>query len=154
MYLRSKRKSAPEDYYSAEVDVYYLASDPSSGCGGELFNYAGAFASPNYGKNERSYRECRWDIIVPQNFNVSLRFSHFDLGTSATCETNYVELIEVTRDGDETPVRRYCGDTIPDVYRGMRNVLSVRFKKTVNFAGVGFMAQFMSSVHGELLFIK
>lgn len=147
LFLRSNLNTDPDVYQA--IDLYYLASDKGPGCGGELFNYAGIFTNPNYGKNERSYQECRWDIAVPQSYNVSLRFSEFDFGTNATCETNYVELIEVTRSGDESVVRKYCGDMTPDVYRGMRNVLSVRFKKTVNFAGVGFMAQFVATIHGK-----
>lgn len=107
------------------------------------------FSSPNYGKTERSYQDCRWDIAVPQNYNVSLRFSEFDLGTNRTCDTNYVEIIEVSSNGDENVARKYCGDMMPGVYRGMRNVLSLRFKKTLNFAGLGFVVQFVASVHGK-----
>lgn len=146
LYLKSRRKN---EYSYSQAELYYSASSIDEGsCGGELFNFYGIFSNPNYKQNQRLNQECRWNIIVPQHFNVSIRFEEFDMGTMNTCETNFVEIIEVTRDGDETPVQKYCGSDVPKIYQGMRNVLAVRFKKTVNFAGIGFLANFFASQDG------
>lgn len=122
----------------------YLASDKGPGCGGQIYNYGGIFSSPFYPQNDRNNSDCRWDISVPQNTRVALRFTTFDLGSKRTCDTNFVQIIERNSDTDEENVERtYCGEDTPATYRGNRNILSVRFKKTVNFSGTGFMASFM-----------
>lgn len=150
VYLVSKRKVDPNGYSAGNVDLFYLASSQGPGCGGDIFNYGGMFSSPSYPNNERSLADCRWNITVPQHFRVAIKFRVFDLGSNSTCETNFVEIIEVNREGEDRIVRTYCGEEKPDVYSSKRNVLSVRFKKTVNFAGTGFLSEFFG-VHQGLL---
>lgn len=47
---------------------------PGSGCGGEIFNFAGSFASPGYPKNDRNQTDCQWDVSVPTNLKIALQF--------------------------------------------------------------------------------
>lgn len=56
-------------------DILYLASDKGTGCGGQIFNYAGQFSSPMYPSNDRNASDCRWDISVPQNLVISMTFN-------------------------------------------------------------------------------
>lgn len=151
VYVVSRKKVDPSGYSAGSVDMYYLASKQGVGCGGDLFNYGGIFSSPNYPNNDRSFADCRWNISVPQNFRVALKFKVFDLGSNSTCETNFVEIIEVSREGEDRVVRTYCGEEKPDVYSAERSVLSVRFKKTVNFAGTGFIAEFFGIDLGSFM---
>lgn len=44
------------------------------GCGGELFNYAGSFASPGYPNNDRNQTDCNWIVTVPNKLRVALQF--------------------------------------------------------------------------------
>lgn len=64
------------------------------------------------------------------------------------CTDNYLQIIETDYEGRETIPRQYCGEDVPSAYKGQRNVLSIRFKKTSNFAGTGWTLQFMA-VHPE-----
>lgn len=67
------------------------------------------------------------------------------MGTSAHyCSDNYVQIIETDYEGKETIARKYCGEDVPSSYKSQRNVLSIQFKKTSNFAGTGWNLQFMA----------
>lgn len=152
VFIRSRR--VPEAYTSHinNADISYLASERIPGCGGNLNTFGGQFASPYYGINFRQNMECRWDITVPQGERVALQFDNFDFGTNNTCETNYVQLIEVGLESyDDRVVRTYCGDQKPSIYVGERNVLVVIANMTVNFAGIGFTAAYTGVPEGKFL---
>lgn len=149
--LYFKSKKAPSLY--AYSEFYYIATNTQDGgCGGELEDFYGIFSNPNYKQNLRINQECRWTLRVPIQFNVSLYFHEFDMGTLVTCDTNFVELIEVNEGVIERVVKRYCGQTKPKSYVAMRNILVVRFKKNVHFAGTGFLAGFSSTQDGWFFF--
>lgn len=130
-------------------DFSYVATDKGRGCGGQLFNYGGQFTSPLYPENARNDSDCRWDVSVPNNLKVALRFSVFDLGSKITCADNYVQIIEIDSQGREEVMRQYCGGDSPAVYRGSKNSLTVKFKKNVNFGGTGFIANYVAVHDGE-----
>lgn len=66
------------------------------------------------------------------------------MGTSIHCADNYLQIIESDYEGKETIARQYCGEDVPSMYKSNRNVLTIRFKKTTNFAGTGWNLQFMA----------
>ncbi|XP_059613843.1 cubilin homolog [Phlebotomus argentipes] len=130
--------------YGGSYDLTFLATDAGRGCGGVLYNYGGTFSSPLYPLNERNNTSCEWDVHVPSNLLVAMRFNVFDMGTKVTCPSNYVQLIDVDPDGQQTVQRQYCGDDVPAVYKSGYNHVRVRFVKDVNFAGTGWLLQFMA----------
>lgn len=126
-------------------DITYVASDQGRGCGGHIYNYGGQISSPMYPQNERQNRDCRWQLMVPQNQVVSVQFDVFDMGPSSTCADNFVQLIEVHElTSVEKTVRTFCGMDTPGIFVSASNRLVVRFKKTVNFAGTGWLMNFMA----------
>uniref|UniRef100_A0A1B0D3H0 Uncharacterized protein n=1 Tax=Phlebotomus papatasi TaxID=29031 RepID=A0A1B0D3H0_PHLPP len=124
-------------------DLNFLATFQGRGCGGTLFNYGGIFTSPLYPLNDRNSSQCTWDVNVPNNLIVALRFQIFDIGTKLTCQTNYVQFLEVNSDGSTRVGSVFCGDDVPAVYKAETNRLIVRFVKDANFAGTGWILQFM-----------
>lgn len=68
----------------------------------------------------------------------------FDMGSATHCQDNYVQIIETDNEGKETIARKYCGEDVPSLYKSNRNVVSIVFKKTSNFAGTGWSLQFMA----------
>lgn len=130
------------------LDVTYLASDKGRGCGGTLYNYHGAFASPLFPEAGRSASDCRWDIIVPSNLKVVLRFTTFDMGNKQYCNSNYVIMYDITKDS-ERELSRLCGGDNPAPIMGSTNAMAVRFVKTVNFGGSGFQLEFMAVFESE-----
>lgn len=123
-------------------DITYLATDKGIGCGGTLYNYFGAFTSPLYPNPDRSTSECRWNIVVPSNLKVSLKFDIFDMGSRQYCSTNYVVLYDITQES-EKEVSRFCGGDTPAQIVSKSSTMAVVFKKTVNFSGSGFKVTFM-----------
>ena len=66
-------------------DLNYVASDKGVGCGGEIVDSSGTLNSPMFPMNVRNISNCRWEITVPNNLNVFLRFDskHFFLSSLA-----------------------------------------------------------------------
>lgn len=62
-------------YAFGNYDITFFASNKGRGCGGKLFNYGGVFSSPLYPSTNRSNEDCTWDVTVPKNMKVALRFS-------------------------------------------------------------------------------
>lgn len=71
------------------------------------------------------------------------------MGPRSTCESNFVQFLEPRNEQLEVK-RTFCGDDKPAVFTGTSHRLVVRFKKTVNFAGTGWLATFMA-VHPDAL---
>ncbi|XP_031624566.1 cubilin homolog [Contarinia nasturtii] len=120
-------------------DITYLATD--KGCGGELYNYGGTFSSPGYPNTDRNNSDCTWTINVPMNLYVALQFSVFDMGPRSTCELNYVEIIE---NDENLAATKFCGADNPAPYKARSSQVKVHFKSSLNFAGTGWVINFMA----------
>lgn len=68
-------------------------------------------------------------------------FLVFDMGS--VCIDNFLQIIEYEENGTEKVVRQFCGLEQPSNYSSTQNMLSVRFKKNVNFAGTGWLINFI-----------
>ncbi|XP_055842375.1 cubilin homolog isoform X2 [Episyrphus balteatus] len=125
-------------------DVTFLASDKGPGCGGDLYNYAGVITSPFYPENSRNNSDCQWNIRVPNNLAVALEFKVFDMGSKVTCHSDYLEILErkPSNNQEMEVMRKFCGEDLPMSYIGRQNTLSIRFRKTVNFDGTGWVIRF------------
>lgn len=132
-----------ETSYNGMYDITYLATNKGSGCGGEIFNYGGVFSSPGYPSNDRNVSDCRWEVTVPQNLKVALKFKDFNMGLKKDCDTDYVQFVEIDDSGKESVARQFCGSDIPAVYKSLTSKIIVKYMRTVNFAGLGWDLQFM-----------
>uniref|UniRef100_A0A3B5A7I5 Mannan-binding lectin serine peptidase 1 n=1 Tax=Stegastes partitus TaxID=144197 RepID=A0A3B5A7I5_9TELE len=66
----------------------------SSGLGDQLLSEMfGSLQSPNFPEPYPRETELRWNVSVPDGFQVKLYFSHFDLEPSYLCEYDYVKVI-------------------------------------------------------------
>ncbi|KAH8330032.1 hypothetical protein KR074_010232, partial [Drosophila pseudoananassae] len=131
--------------YLTSLDLTYLASpvEQGPGCGGQFYNTEGQFTNPFYPANIRNNSDCRWVIRVPSNNKVMLNFDVFNLGSRSTCHTDYLQILEQDApNGEEKEVRRFCGDDNPRIYISKKSELVVRFHKTVNYDGVGWVIRF------------
>ncbi|XP_033150281.1 cubilin homolog [Drosophila busckii] len=136
--------------YAMSLDMTYIASPVADGvgCGGQLYNTEGIITNPFYPQNLRNNSDCRWRVRVPANTRVLLNFEVFNLGSSATCLTDYLQILETNDAGVEQQMRRYCGHDSPRLYRSQRSELIIRFRKTVNYDGIGWVIKF-TGVHSE-----
>lgn len=74
--------------YIISLQIYHFRI---AACGGELSG-EGIIRSPFYPDAYPGERICRWTIFQPQGQVVLLNFTAFELGSSANCETDYVEV--------------------------------------------------------------
>uniref|UniRef100_A0A182INM1 Uncharacterized protein n=1 Tax=Anopheles atroparvus TaxID=41427 RepID=A0A182INM1_ANOAO len=155
--LRVVLPPTDRDYVSLLLDATYLATDQGQGCGGELFNYGGVFSSPLYPANNRSRMECLWTVSVPANLVVALRFEVFDLGSKSSCATDFLQILDAEEAADggipqtgklKKVAREHCGGDKPANYISNNSVVQVRYIKTFNFAGIGWMIKFMGIEKG------
>lgn len=65
----------------------------------------------------------------------------FDMGPKTTCELNYVEIIE---SDDSIAPTKFCGTDEPAPYKARSSQLKVHFKSSMNFAGEGWVINFMA----------
>ncbi|EDV46242.2 cubilin homolog [Drosophila erecta] len=130
--------------FLTSLDLTYLASpaDKEPGCGGQFYNTEGIFSNPFYPNNVRNNSECQWTVRVPSNTVVFLTFEIFNLGSRTTCHTDYLQILELYETGEEHEMRRFCGEDIPKYYKSQRSDVIVRFHKTVNYDGVGWVIRF------------
>ena len=72
---------------------------------------------------------------------VSLSFTSFNLVSSASCSSGYLEV----RDGATVAsnlLGRYCGTTMPPTLRSTKENMYVRFYQNAGTGSVGFRAAF------------
>ncbi|CAG7817789.1 unnamed protein product, partial [Allacma fusca] len=55
-------------------DITYVTTAYGVGCGGDLFQTSGSFASPYYPSNYSMDADCRWRIRVPATLQIQLDF--------------------------------------------------------------------------------
>lgn len=99
--------------YYTQVDITYLASTNGPGCGGDFYNTQGIFTNPFYPQHVRNNSDCIWNIRVPFNLKVLLKFPVFDLGAKSTCRTDYLQIIEhenINGSDVEKVMRQFCGE--------------------------------------------
>lgn len=70
------------------------------------------------------------------------------MGPRATCELNYVEIIEMD---ESLPSTKFCGTDDPAPYKAKSSQLKVHFKSSMNLAGTGWVANFMAVHENSIL---
>lgn len=68
--------------------------------------------------------------------------SVFNLGSKATCHTDYLVIQEQNERNELQEMRRFCGEDQPRIYLSKRSQLFVRFHKSVNYDGIGWVIKF------------
>ncbi|XP_071475764.1 cubilin [Marmota flaviventris] len=109
-------------------------------CGGELTG-EGVIRSPYYPNVYPGERTCRWTIRQPQSQVVLLQFTSFEIGSSAHCDTDYVEVGSSSILGSPEN-EKYCGTNITSLITSVYNILYVTFVKSSSTENHGFMAKF------------
>ncbi|XP_069598254.1 suppressor of tumorigenicity 14 protein [Ranitomeya imitator] len=107
-------------------------------CGGQLRDASGELSTPFYPAHYPPNRECVWDIQVPDNQYVKIRFLMFYLLEPSvpitTCPNDYVEINN----------KRYCGERTPFVVSSNSSRMMVRFRSDQSYTDTGFMAEYLS----------
>lgn len=70
------------------------------------------------------------------------------MGTSALCESDYVEVLEANSSGELIQVRKFCGDDRPAPFTSTGNKVLVHYVQTLNFPGTGWILSFVGLNEG------
>ncbi|KAM9297033.1 LOW QUALITY PROTEIN: suppressor of tumorigenicity 14 protein [Gastrophryne carolinensis] len=107
-------------------------------CGGTIRDASGEISTPFYPAHYPPNRECLWDIQVPGNKYVKIRFKMFYLyeaGVPVTsCPKDYVEINN----------QRFCGERAPFVVSSNSNKIQVKFRSDQSLTDTGFLAEYLS----------
>ncbi|GAB1294002.1 Suppressor of tumorigenicity 14 protein homolog [Apodemus speciosus] len=109
-----------------------------SSCGGFLSETQGTFSSPYYPGHYPPNVNCTWNIKVPNNRNVKVRFKLFYLVDPdvpvGSCTKDYVEI-----NGE-----KYCGEKSQFVVSSNSSKITVHFRSDHSYTDTGFLAEYLS----------
>uniref|UniRef100_A0A8C6R806 Suppressor of tumorigenicity 14 protein homolog n=1 Tax=Nannospalax galili TaxID=1026970 RepID=A0A8C6R806_NANGA len=109
-----------------------------SSCGGSLSEAQGMFSSPFFPGHYPPNINCTWNIKVPNNRNVKVRFNFFYLVDPnlplGACPKDYVEI-----NGE-----KYCGEKPQFVVSSNSSKITVRFHSDQSYTDTGFLAEYLS----------
>ncbi|KAM6946349.1 LOW QUALITY PROTEIN: mannan-binding lectin serine protease 1 [Aplochiton taeniatus] len=90
----------------------------------------GTLNSPNFPENYPRETEIRWNISVPDGFQIRLYFIHFDLEPSYLCEYDYLKV-----EADQEELAVFCGreETDTEQVPGEQVITSPRSSLSVSF---------------------
>ncbi|KAJ6656062.1 hypothetical protein lerEdw1_004468 [Lerista edwardsae] len=112
-------------------------------CGGVLIGTSGKFTTPYHPGHYPPSVDCQWDIEVPRDKNVKVRFNEFFLveegGDITSCPKDYVEVNNA----------RYCGQRDRFVVSSQTNKITVRFHSDHSLVDTGFSAEYLSYDSGD-----
>ncbi|XP_026534392.1 suppressor of tumorigenicity 14 protein [Notechis scutatus] len=107
-------------------------------CGGVLKGVSGNFTTPYYPAFYPPNLDCIWNIEVPEDKNVKIRFNEFYLedpgDASNSCPKDYVEINGV----------KYCQPSKGFVVMSKTNRITVRFHSDNSHVDNGFSAEYLS----------
>ncbi|KAM4651686.1 suppressor of tumorigenicity 14 protein [Discoglossus pictus] len=105
-------------------------------CGGYFREESGVITTPYYPAHYPPNMECTWDIQVPVDKFVKVRFNMFFLGAEVvpSCPNDYVEINN----------QRYCGELKTFVVSSNSSRIVVRFRSDQSYTDTGFTAQYIS----------
>ena len=66
------------------------------------------------------------------------------------CESDFVEFLEENDNGEMRSIKKYCGEDDPAVYLSARSKMQIHYVQTVNFAGTGWVINFIGVDEGKL----
>uniref|UniRef100_A0A4X2M7T4 Cubilin n=1 Tax=Vombatus ursinus TaxID=29139 RepID=A0A4X2M7T4_VOMUR len=145
----------PASIYSISNSIWVrFKSDPSVqkasfqatyqvACGGELTG-EGIIRTPFHPNAYPHEKTCDWKISQPQGQVIILNFTDFQIGASASCDTDYVK-IGNSLSMDSCHDRKYCGTDSPGLVTSTYNTVYVRFRKSASSTNFGFLAQFSAA---------
>lgn len=136
------------DNNDAGFQVHYTVVEGFPGCGG-LFNARlGEIGTPSVQNSYPANAVCDYVIDLHKESKIKIEFMSFDLEESNGCKFDYVEIYEGKSDQGEL-VGRWCGKTIPPVYKSQTNTLLIKFKSDWSNAGDGFRIRYETLCGGD-----
>ena len=110
--------------WRSEWDVFFILT---AACNTTLTKMSGYITSPYYPGNSPNSFHCTWQIRLPENYIVRLKFLMFDFMDHPKCEDGFLQI----RDGvnpSSPSLGRFCGYKFPKVVDSSANEMAIEFK--------------------------
>uniref|UniRef100_A0A5S6R2C3 Metalloendopeptidase n=1 Tax=Trichuris muris TaxID=70415 RepID=A0A5S6R2C3_TRIMR len=111
-------------------------------CGGNITADNGVIENPNYPYDYTPNSDCVWYITVPEDYQVAVIFSMFQLEQHEDCIYDYVEFREGHAD-DGDVLAKVCGYSLPNSIKSNSNKMRVRFASDASVEKAGFSFNFI-----------
>lgn len=87
LHLERFRKVLKLNLLSVDLFNFYRCTDT---CGGRIDTSNGTITSPSFPEVYPGNKTCTWEIIAPQQYKITLNFTHFDLeGNNVSNRKNF-----------------------------------------------------------------
>ncbi|XP_026748193.2 cubilin [Galleria mellonella] len=102
-----------------------------------LINHpSGDTALYNNGQN------CTWMLIAPEGMHIKLSWNRFDLEEMPSCDSDYLEIIEIDNNNMNETMGKYCGTVLPPAITTMTNRLMLQFVSDRTIRSAGFSVSY------------
>ncbi|XP_050407117.2 cubilin, partial [Patella vulgata] len=135
------------DGYSQSSGFRATYTKSASSCGGVFTAQSGSFTSPSYPNSYPAATECVWTIQSSPGNSILISFSVFNIESSPSCVSDYVEIRQVNAAG--SLIGRYCGSSIPSNVT-TANGIWMKFRSNNLTTGTGFVGEYNSVFGGDL----
>ncbi|VDO96888.1 unnamed protein product [Soboliphyme baturini] len=111
-------------------------------CGGKISADSGVIENPNYPYEYSPESDCLWLLTVPEEYQVAVIFTTFQLEQHEDCIYDYLEFRD-GHDEDSKLIGRFCGYSLPNNIKSTENKMRVRFVSDASVEKPGFSFKFI-----------
>lgn len=112
-------------------------------CGGIITTEYGLLSSPNYPEAYPINIDCKWNIIVPEDYRIAVIFRYFNLESHKDCSYDRLELYESSIINQTNLIKRLCGQDVPKyIVTNTSNQIIIRFISDSSIQKTGFYIEF------------
>ncbi|KRY12598.1 Tolloid-like protein 1 [Trichinella patagoniensis] len=111
-------------------------------CGGNFTADSGVIENPNYPYDYTPNSDCVWTITVPEEYQVAIIFTMFQLEQHEDCIYDFLEFRD-GHDEDSPLIARLCGYSLPENIKSTTNKMRVRFVSDASVEKYGFSFNFI-----------
>ncbi|XP_059051310.1 cubilin-like [Achroia grisella] len=116
-------------------------------CGGIYKQTTGLINHPSDDSLYKNEQNCTWILIAPEGMHIKLNWNSFDLEEMPSCDSDYLEIIEMDSNNKYDTMGKYCGTVLPPAVTTMTNRLILKFvsDRTIRSAGFSVSYTFLNS---------
>lgn len=110
-------------------------------CGGIYKETTGLINHPSENEYENE-QSCTWMLIAPEGMHIKLTWNRFDIENMPSCNSDYVELIEIDENNENNVLGKFCGTNTPPASTTSTNRLMIKFETDSSVTSTGFSVSY------------
>lgn len=113
-------------------------------CGGYMNTPDGTLHSPSYPDTYPPEKLCKWQIVAPEQYRITINFTHFELeGNNQDCEYDSVE-VQSSLQPEAVSHYVFCGTKLPPSITSESNTLVITFRSDNTVQKRGFSVYYFT----------